>query len=116
MSSTISTTTRLETFFGDGRYNFQLTAPLIIELERSTGSGIGGLAKRLFAHDYRYHELSELIRLALIGGGQTPQRAKELTETYVHGLPISTAIPVAVNILEATFFGVDKPQDKADAQ
>lgn len=109
------TTTQTETFFGDGRYSFKLTAPLIVELERSTGSGIGGLAKRLFANDYRFHELSELIRLALIGGGQEPQRAKELTETYVHGLPVAASLPVAVAILEATFFGVDKPQQKEAA-
>lgn len=105
--------TETETFFGDGTYRFKLTAPLIAELERSTGTGIGGLAKRIFANDYRFNELAELIRLALIGAGQTPQRAKELVETYVNAQPIAASLPVALAILEAAFFGVD-PQTRKE--
>ena len=111
----MSLVTATETFFGDGRYRFNLTAPLVIELERSTGSGIGGMAKRIFANDYRYQEISELTRLTLIGGGQTPQRATELTEAYVHGQPLTASLALALTILEALFFGVDPYEQKEPA-
>ena len=36
-------------FFGDGEKQFLLTPEMIVELERKTGAGIGGLCRRLFA-------------------------------------------------------------------
>ncbi|WP_421695469.1 gene transfer agent family protein [Aestuariivirga sp.] len=111
--TTAHPTTELVAFFGDGKHKFQLSFPLIAELERLTGYGIGAISKRLFAQDYRAGEVSELIRLGLIGGGTTPERAMQLTETYVHPAPLAASIPLALEILQATFFGVDKPQEDA---
>ena len=62
-------------FFGDGERNFLLTPELIVELERKTGAGIGSLCRRLFAGEFKHAEITETIRLALIGGGTSPKEA-----------------------------------------
>ena len=92
-------------FFGDAERDFRLTPELIVELERKTNAGIGGLCKRLFAGDFRHAEVLETIRLALIGGGETPAVAASLVATYAAPRPIMDAYPLAVSILETAMFG-----------
>lgn len=49
-------------FFGDGEKQFLLTPEMIVELERKTVSGIGGLCRRLFAGEFKHSEMTEVIR------------------------------------------------------
>jgi hypothetical protein len=95
-------------FFGDAARDFQLTAPMILELERVTGAGIGGLCTRLFRNDFKHVEVAETIRLALIGAGEKPERAAELVATYVANRPLSETLPIAVGILETLWFGAKR--------
>ena len=97
-------------WFGDAEREFRLTPPLIIELEIKCNVGIGGLCRRLFAGDFRFQELTEIIRLALIGGGETPLRASQLVDAYVNSRPLGETFPLAVAILECLFFGAAKEQ------
>lgn len=92
-------------FFGDKDRAFVLTPELIKELERTTEAGIGGLCRRLFAGDFRLVEMRETIRLALVGGGETPEDAASLVSVYVDGQPIEASYVLAVAILETTWFG-----------
>ena len=54
-------------FFGDGEKTFALTIPLIQELERTTGHGVGAIFRRVQAQDFGIQEITEVIRLGLIG-------------------------------------------------
>jgi hypothetical protein len=99
-------------FFGDAERDFKLTPPLIVELERKTGAGIGGLCRRLFANDFSYGDIAEIIRLALIGGGTAPKEADALVKAYVAGRPLGETFPLAVSILETLWFG--KPNEKTE--
>lgn len=92
-------------FFGDRERAFSLPPELIVELERVTGDGIGGLCRRLFAGEFRHAHIAETIRLALIGGGETPQRAAELVAAYAKPRPLAETYPLAVAILETMYFG-----------
>jgi len=92
-------------FFGDAEREFQLTPELITELERKTGAGIGGLCKRLFANDFHYGEVLEVIRLALIGGGEKPETAAALVSAYGAHRPLIETYPLALSILETLWFG-----------
>lgn len=93
-------------FFGDADRDFDLSSPTIIaELERKSGMGIGAFCRRLFASDFRHADLSEVIRLALIGGGTKPQEAAALVATYVPARPMIEAQLLAVAILEKLWFG-----------
>ncbi|MCA6124557.1 gene transfer agent family protein [Bradyrhizobium sp. WSM 1704] len=92
------------TFFGDAEHAFQLTPTLMIELEAKCGP-IGGLFNRVNYRQFSQADLSETIRLALIGGGTAPKRAAELVAAYVADRPMVETYPIAVKILERVWFG-----------
>ncbi|TCT12659.1 tail tube GTA-gp10-like protein [Tepidamorphus gemmatus] len=92
-------------FFGDTERAFALPPAMIAELERLSGAGIGGLCRRLFAGEFHHAHVVETIRLGLIGGGETPQRAAELIATYATARPLAETYPIAVAILECVWFG-----------
>lgn len=91
-------------FFGDGEHTFHLTKPMIHELEKQCGP-IGALSNRVAARNFAQADLSETIRLALIGGETTPKRAHELIVAYVDGRPLFETYELAAKILDRTLFG-----------
>lgn len=104
--------TRLRMFVGDTDHDLALTPPMIVELERLTGRGIGGTFKHLVAGEFAFAEVVETIRLALVGGGMSPERADEIVETYVRPRPLAETFPVALSVMEAAWFG-PKASDEA---
>lgn len=101
-------------FFGNAEHRFALTPWAIDELERLTGTGIGTLALRLPQGEFRHAELFEAIRLALIGGGMSPQEAAQLVETYAKPRPLGETFPLAARILYRLWNGKD-PEPEGDA-
>lgn len=102
-------------FFGDGEKTFALTFPMIKELEAKTGAGIGVLFRRIQSLAFSAADLSEIIRLGLIGGGMAPEPAMQLVKTYVDDRPLSESLPVAMGILSARWFGSTPAEDEATA-
>lgn len=102
-------------FFGDGERTFKLTPELIVELERKTDTGIGALSRRVFRGDFKHSDLTEIIRLALIGGGTSPRDADALVAAYAVRRPINEVFPLAVSVLEAAWFGAKGKTDDAQA-
>ncbi|MCB1379228.1 MAG: gene transfer agent family protein [Alphaproteobacteria bacterium] len=101
-------------FFGDQERSFALTPELVLELERITGSGIGGLCQRLFRSDFKLADISATIRLGLIGGGASPEDAAGLVAAYAQSRPLAETFPLAVAILETLWFGAAKTQVEDD--
>src|SRR4051794_5622383 len=98
------TDTSTTAFLGDRERTFALSAKLIVELERLTGTGVGSLAKNLFAGQFRHQDVIETIRLGLIGGGSSPEDAKALVDVYIIDRPLAEGFSLAVQILEAVWF------------
>jgi len=99
-------------FFGDGERDFALPANMIHELERVTGNGIGELFRKATANTYRFTEVAETIRLAMIGGGTSPADASALVTAYVgtEGNPFVAAHMLALDILTDFYAGAsDEP-------
>jgi hypothetical protein len=94
-------------YFGDAEYDFRLTLPTLQELERSTGLGIAAICDRIFQKQFAHADLTQTIRLALIGGGTAPKRAAELVAAYATDRPLSEIYPLAFAIAETTWFGND---------
>ncbi|SRR6266404_4626617 len=88
------------TFFGDAEYQFKLTPALVVELESKCGVGIGALCSRVFARQFTQSDITETLRLALIGGGTAPKRAAELIATDAADRPLSEIYPLAAKTLE----------------
>ena len=94
-------------FFGDGERTFCLTVDLIPELERQAGCGIGALCRRIMEREFAHGDMLHVIRLALIGGGETPQRAAELVATYAAPRPVHECHLLALGIVSALWFGTE---------
>jgi hypothetical protein len=92
-------------FFGDAQRTFKITATLIPELERATGCGVGSLVNHVVARTMNHSMMVETIRLALIGGGEKPERAKQLCDTYLPTMPLAEVHLLAVEILTALWMG-----------
>ena len=92
-------------FFGDAEYPFRLTAKMILELERVTGAGIGALCTRVLNKQFTHSDISETLRLSLIGAGMSPERATSLIATYAIDRPLIETFPIAVAVLELAWFG-----------
>jgi hypothetical protein len=103
----------MKAFFGDADCMFQLTPPLIAELERKCG-GIGAISNRVFARQFTQADITETIRFALIGGGTAPKRAAELIAAYAEGRPLIETYELAAKILERTLFG--NPHEATNGQ
>ncbi len=102
-------------FFGDAEQTFKLTPVLIVELENKVGAGIGAIFSRLTERAFRHGDILETIRLGLIGGGMHPMGAAQMVTTYAADRPLAETLPIAIGILDATFFGTaEKPEPKED--
>lgn len=102
-------------FFGDGEHTFALTDDMIAELERVTGIGIGALYLRAANMQFMLADLVEVIRLGLVGGGTTPERAAQLVDTYGRNQPIDDLFPLAMDILDARWGGATTTDKKEAA-
>ena len=100
------TTIRARAFLGDGEHDLALTDPMILELERLTGLGIGTIYGLLVDMRFGFPHVAETIRLALIGGGATPADAQALCLAYVANRPLAETYPVALDALMARWEGV----------
>lgn len=92
-------------FLGDEMRTFCLTAPMVMELERLCHAGIGGIVRRVIAQDFTLTEVSETIRLALIGGGEDPEEAAALVAAYVTPAPLVKSYTLATAILQSLMLG-----------
>jgi hypothetical protein len=93
----------VETDFGDGTYTFRLGLDEIEELERKRDLSIFTIMNRLRpeVREPRLADISEVIRLGLIGGGMKPIDALALTRRYVDQRPIDENRDVALAIVLA---------------
>ncbi|MCF6370984.1 gene transfer agent family protein [Rhizobium halophilum] len=97
-------------FFGDGEKTFAFTREMLLELERKTGHGIFALFTRIQSRQASFADMTETIRLGLIGGGATPAEAAALVNTYAVARPLGESLAVAFGILTALFFGPEEPE------
>lgn len=93
----------IETQFGDGTYSFRLGLDEIEELERKRDLSIFTIMHRLRPEirEPRLADITEVIRLGLIGGGMAPVDALALTRRYVDRRPIDENRDVALAIVIA---------------
>lgn len=107
-------TTSVNRFFGDKDHVFRLTPKLIGELERLTGCGFGALVTRIMERKFYAVDVFETIRLGLIGGGTDPQEAARLMRIYADDVPLAQVLPLAIEIVNATWFGAEEDQPEVE--
>jgi hypothetical protein len=69
--------------WADGEYTFRLRIAELKALQASTKAGVYVLFKRMMTSDCFIDDITETIRLALVGGGTDAKEAKRLVEDYI---------------------------------
>jgi hypothetical protein len=93
--------------WADGEHVFRLAWGQIVELQEKTGCGPQHLFSRIANGSWMAGDLSETIRLGLIGGGMEPLKALQLTRSYVQERPLLENQAPALAILGAALSGVE---------
>lgn len=93
----------LEVAFGDGEFTFRLGLGELEELERKCDLGVFQIAGRLHPENrqFRLVEVTETIRLGLIGGGMKPVDALAKVRRYVDERPLDESRDVAYAVVLA---------------
>lgn len=96
---------RVEFDWGDGTHSFRLAWGGLAELQEKTDAGPYVVLQRLHSGAWRIEDISNIIRLGLIGGGMEPVAALKLVRAYVEARPpMENLIPAQV-ILSAALTG-----------
>jgi hypothetical protein len=107
----------IELDWGDGTQTFNIAKlEQVFELQDKCGCGVMEVFERLRANRWRFEDVRETIRLALIGGGKTPTEALTLTRRYVDNRPWAESVVVAQTVLMAAIIGIpgDTPGKKPE--
>ncbi|UJW85756.1 GTA-gp10 family protein [Devosia sp. SL43] len=91
-------------FFGDSQREFSLASePILNELERVTGKAIGAMIDDI--RRLSFAEMTNTVRLGLVGGGTHPQEALALVRGYVAAYPLGELHLLALDILTDLWSG-----------
>jgi hypothetical protein len=96
--------------WADGTYSFRLAWGQLAELQEKCDAGPYVVLQRLHSGEWRIEDVSNIIRLGLIGGGMEPAPALKLTRAYVEARPPMENIIPAQVILSAALTGA--PEEK----
>lgn len=86
--------------------------PHLLELEKTTGVGVGRLVARVIQGEFAIADLIQTVRLGLIGGGATPVEASRLAYNYVEARPITEGHALATEVLLAAWHGTARAADE----
>lgn len=96
--------------WADGDFRFRLAWGQLVELQERCNSGPYVVLNRLYDGQWRMEDITNVIRLGLIGGGMSPTDALKKVRTYVEDRPPLENVLVAQAILAAGLHGA--PEEK----
>lgn len=91
--------------WADGQHTFRLAWGELIKLQEACDAGPQVVLGRLQTGTWRMGDISETIRLSLIGGGLEPGPALKLVRDYVEARPPIENVMLAVGILATALLG-----------
>ncbi|ETR76012.1 hypothetical protein X566_15575 [Afipia sp. P52-10] len=74
---------------------------MILDLEEKCGAGIAAILQRLADGTWRLNDVRETIRLGLIGGGMSPEKAMAAVKNHVDENPLASSVLIAYAVIEA---------------
>lgn len=74
---------------------------LILDLEDKCGAGIATILQRLAGGAWWLNDVRETIRLGLIGGGMSPEKAMTAVKNHVDANPLASSVLIAYAVIEA---------------
>lgn len=101
---------RIDLDWADGTYAFRLAWGQLAELQEACNAGPYVVLGRVHDGSWRIEDISNVLRLGLIGGGMKPDDARKKVRTYVEDRPPLENLPYARAVLSAGLMGVaDEP-------
>lgn len=100
----------IELDWADGTYAFRLAWGELEKLQEACDAGPYVILGRLNDGSWRIGDISNVIRLGLIGGGMTPVEALTKTREYVERRPPVENLIFAQAILSAGLIGAPEEQ------
>lgn len=91
--------------WADGTYQFRLAWAQIGELQEKCNAGPFEILRRLSAGTWRVEDISNVLRLGLIGGGMEPIKALKLVRSYVEDRPPMENLLHAQAVISAGLMG-----------
>ena len=102
--------------WGDGTHSFRLAWGQLAELQEKCDAGPYVVLQRLHSGAWRVEDVSNIIRLGLIGGGMEPAPALKLTRFYVEARPpMESLIPAQVILSSALMGAAEEAVGEGDA-
>lgn len=102
-------------FAGDERH-FRLGIAELIALQEKRNSGPLEIAMRLQSGTWRVEDVTETIRIGLIGGGKDAKAARALVDAFICPPHVTIHVLTALAILLSAIHGVpDDPVGKDEA-
>jgi hypothetical protein len=108
--------------WADGEHTFRLAIGQLRELQETINKprakigapliGPASLYNLIVSRDAWTHEVREVMRLGLIGGGMKPIEAVDLVRRYVEERPLAESSVHAALVLGAALFGT--PEEELD--
>lgn len=96
--------------FADGDHEFRLAWAELLMLQEARDCGPFVVLDRLTNGKWMIEDISEVIRIGLIGGGTEPGKAVKMVRTYVQAFPPMLNLVFAQQILGAALVGAtDEP-------
>lgn len=96
---------RIELDWADGTHSFRLAWGQLIELQEQCGAGPYVVLQRLATGQWKMQDISQVIRLGLIGGGMEPAKALKLVRDYVESRPPLENVMLARGVLGTALHG-----------
>lgn len=97
--------------WADGTYQFRLAWAQIAELQEKCNAGPFEILRRLSVGAWRVEDISNVLRLGLIGGGMEPVPALKLVRLYVEARPPMENLLPAQAVMSAGLMGAPDEDD-----
>lgn len=119
----MSRTAKVVAEFAGDEHDFCLRWGEIVELQEARDAGPAWLLTRMIGGQWLVQDVSEIIRLGLVGGGMDAKAARKLVRTNVEQRPLDLGgedglFMLAVKILSAAIHGAEdepgKPEGRAN--
>lgn len=109
---------RVDLDWADGTHTFRLAWGQLVELQEKCDAGPYVVLDRIFRGQWKMEDITNVIRLGLIGGGMPPVDALKKVRAYVEDRPPLESVPFAQAILSAGLMGApeEEVEKKAEAE
>lgn len=115
MTGTRDATVR-DVLVGEGQFDLRLDIDELIHLQEITSYGPMALLQRFRDGNWFVNELTQTIRLALVGGGMKPADAFNVVKRNVTSAYLLDYVPIAMTVMHAALIGVtDDPVGESEA-